>query len=418
MLTIDRQDEESALLVTTSFQEWQRDTFMSGLLPVIGIAGTSGKSTVLRLLDAIFREAELRTATWSNLGVEIRGRRQRGELGGWALALSRLAEGTIDVAIQELHWSTIHAVGLPPASYPVMLLTSLRGSPDSVWNDKHLQTATNAAQKIAEATHPNGMLVLNGDDYSLVDIADNIAGTPVVVAHAKESPAMSRQLRAGLPCVWTEDGAIVANLDLEKRALLPINGMPLTLDGDATFQIANVMMATAIASSVGIDEATIMRALGQFRTEPEILPGSFNVWDAGDVRAVVNRLTSSWSAKQVLRSINPGAHRRQISVVGDLSELDFSDIVELGRVLGRYHGAIVLHSNHDEHRLNALRHGITSNDYPPLIIHLPTERKAINRALRTAREDDVVLMLPSGDPGVSCRAAARFVSAGRVASRN
>ena len=67
----------------------------------------------------------------------------------------------------------------------------------------------------------------------------------------------------------------------------------------------------------------------------------------------------------MLRSINPGAHRRQISVVGDLSDLDFSDIVELGRVLGRYHGAIVLHSNHDEHRLNALRHGITSISVNP-----------------------------------------------------
>ncbi|HEU0164082.1 MAG TPA: hypothetical protein VFQ54_03500, partial [Thermomicrobiales bacterium] len=92
MLVQDILNEETAVDVTTSFQKWQRDTLLSGLLPVIGVAGTSGKSTVVRLLDRIFRDAGLRTATWTNLGIEIRGRRQRGELSGWALALSRLAE--------------------------------------------------------------------------------------------------------------------------------------------------------------------------------------------------------------------------------------------------------------------------------------------------------------------------------------
>jgi len=42
-------------------------------------------------------------------------------------------------------------------------------------------------------------------------------------------------------------------------------------------------------------------------------------------------------------------------------------------------------------------------------VHLPTERKAINRALRTVRDGDVLLMLPGGDPAVACRAITRYM---------
>lgn len=409
MLTLDIPSGESSMDVATKFQEWQRETFRSGLLPVIGIAGTTGKSTVLRLLDCIFREAGLRTATWSDLGVEIRGRRQRGELSGWGLALSRLAEGNIDVAIQELHWSTIYAVGLPVASYPILALTNLRGAPEAPWNENTLNMATHSALKIAEAGHPKGTLVLNGDDYSLIEASRKTGSVPVVVAHSKESPALSRQLRAERPSMWTENGAFVASSGIGIRHMMSINDAPLTMRGTAHFQITNVMIAASIAGAVGIPDKTIVAACSGFRADPDMLPGSFNVWDSGAVRAVVSTLLASWQMKQVLKAVNPGSHRRQISVVGDLSALEFNDVVELGRLLGRYHGAIVLHSNQDDARVDALRHGITANEFPPLIIHLPTERKAINRAFRTARDNDVVLILPTGDPGPSCRATSRFI---------
>lgn len=409
MLTLDMPAGESSMDVTTSFQEWQRDTLRAGLLPVIGIAGTTGKSTVLRLVDCIFRKAGLRTATWSDLGVEIRGRRQRGELSGWGLALSRLAEGNIDVAIQELHWSTIHAVGLPAASYPILALTNLRGAPEAPWNENTLNMATHAALKIAEAGHPKGILVLNGDDYSLIEASRKTESMPVVIAHSRESPALSRQLRAERPSMWTENGVFVASTSAGIRHMMPINGTPLTMHGAANFQVTNVMIAASIAGAVGIADQTIISACSEFRSDPDMLPGSFNVWDSGAVRAVVSTLLASWQMKQVLKAINPGSHRRQISVIGDLSSLEFNDVVELGRLLGRYHGAIVLHSNQDDSRVDALRHGITANEFPPLIIHLPTERKAINRAFRTARDNDVVLLLPTGDPGPSCRATSRFI---------
>ena len=392
-------------------QRWQRDTMMAGMLPVIGIAGTGGKTTVVRMLDAICTAAGLRTATWTDLGVEIRGRRQRGELSGWSLALSRLAEGTIDIAIQELHWSTIHAVGLPPMSYPVLALTNLTGGQDDGWNPVVLRNASSAATRVADAAHPAGILVINGDDYSLIDAAAATRATSVVVARSKESPSIVRQIRAGAPAVWNgADGMMVApGHGAPEIPLISLHDVPATLDGAAAFQITNAMIAAAIATSIGISTPDIRRGLHTFRSDPDLMPGSFNHWENASIRAVVSQLASSWQTRLVLRSINPGAKRRQITVLGNLASLAIADVVETGRVLGRYPGAIILYENADQQRLDAFRHGITANEYPPLIVHLPTERKAINRALRTVRDGDVLLMLPGGDPAVACRAITRYM---------
>lgn len=406
-------DDISRAPVEREVQQWQRDTMLSGLLPVIGIAGTGGKTTVVRMLDAILSEAMLRTATWTDLGVEIRGRRQRGELSGWSLALSRLAEGTIDVAIQELHWSTIHAVGLPAMSYPVLALTNLTGGQAEGWNPDQLRNAQASVSRVADAAHPAGILVVNGDDYSLVDAATQTKARPVVIARSRESPSILRQLRAGAPAGWNDAGGLVLSPGdgTPSFPLMAVKDVPATIDGSATFQISNAMIASAIAWSIGIKRADIQRGLRGFHSDPELMPGSFNHWENASIRAVVSQLASSWQTRLVLRSINPGAKRRQITVLGNLGAMSIADVVEMGRLLGRYPGAILLYENGDQQRLDAFRHGITANAYPPLIVHLPTERRAINRALRTVRDGDVLLLLPSGDSAVACRAVARYMDA-------
>ncbi|MGC4190154.1 MAG: Mur ligase family protein [Thermomicrobiales bacterium] len=411
MATSTVYDDLALAPVEQAVQRWQRDTMMAGMLPVIGVAGTGGKTTVVRMLDAILSAAGLRTATWTDLGVEIRHRRQKGELSGWSLALSRLAEGLIDVAIQELHWSTIHAVGLPAMSYPVLALTNLTGGQAEGWNPVSLRNATNAASRVADAAHPAGILVINGDDYSLVDAATATKATPVVVARSKESPSLSRQLKAERPAVWNDADGIVLSPGHGAPVVpvITLRDVPATMRGSATFQISNAMSAAAIAAAIGIETTEIQAGLQGFRSDPELMPGSFNHWEHASLRAVVSQLASSWQTRLVLRSINPGARRRQITVLGDLSTIEIADVVETGRVLGRYPGAILLYENDDQQRLDAFRHGITANEYPPLIVHLPTERKAINRALRTVHDDDVLLMLPSGDPSVACRAIARYM---------
>lgn len=390
-------------------RSWQRDSFARGILPVIGITGGRGKSTVLRMLDAILRRTHLRTATWTNLGVELRGRRQRAEISGWSLALSRIQASTLDLGIQELHWSTINAVGLPPAMYPVMAIANLTGHHDGTGTPPLPVDAMRASLRAAQAVHGSGVLVIGADDHGLADAAQATNALLLVTGLSKDVPLLRQHLDAGGSGAWVEHGELhLGSLD-DHRVILRVEELPCSLGGAAVFQVSNALTAAAIAMAIGIDSTTITQSLRAFASTPDILPGSFNAYNVESYQVYVDRLAPSWHVRTVLRAVNPRQLRRQVTVVGNLDSIPQADVREVGRLLGRHRGAIVMHSNHDVRRMDDFRRGIASNEYPPVAIYLPTERRALNRALKTAWPDDVVLILTGDDPGPASRAIHRLL---------
>ncbi len=399
---------QSPLQGAANVRSWQRDTFERRILPVIGITGGRGKSTVGRMIDAILGGAHLRTAIWTNLGVELRGRRQRAEISGWSLALGRLQAGTLDAGIQELHWSTINAVGLPPSMYPVFAITNLTGHHDGSPAAAPPIDAIRGAVRAAQAVQSGGVLVIGADDHGLAEAMGATDATLVITALSRDVPLLRRHLKQGGSGVWIEHDEIRSGTGNAFEVLCTVSELTCTLRGSAPFQVSNVLTAIATTRAIGVDTATTVCALRAFNSTPDILPGSFNVHHVESYQVVIDRLSPPWHLRTILRSINTRAQRRQVSVVGNLDCMLVTEAREIGRLLGRHLGAIIVHSNHDVRLVDAFRRGIASNPYPPLVIHLPTERRALNRALKTAHPDDIVLILTGEDPGPATRAIHRL----------
>jgi cyanophycin synthetase len=397
-------------LAHSSFRSWQRDTSLNTLLPVVGIAGTRGKSTVLRLVESILISTHLRRATWTDLGVQIQGRRQRGEISGWRHALTRLAEGSVDIALQELDWATVNAAGLPPGSYPVVALSGLREPTDSPEKSIELQAAIRASRTCVAAVHHNGLLIVNGDDAYAVDAAADCDSLTIMVSRSYQQPFLQRHLSEGGVGVWVRNGYIWMGDQQQATRLCRVNGVPITMDGQADFNVTNVLLAIGIARGIGLDNPTIVHSLEGFRSAWDILPASMNVYDGDDYRAVIDQLGPGWVIRSVLRAVNPNADRRQITVVGDLGWIAADEVFELGRQLGRYHGAIVMHGDQEMSRVEDFRKGLAANEYPPLFIWLPTERRAINRAFKTLRKGESLLILTTHDSSAAHRAVRRHIA--------
>ncbi len=389
-----------------NFRAWQKHAFGLGLLPVISVAGDRGKSTVIRLLDAMLQRAGLRTATWTDLGVEIRNRRQRGEIGGWSLALNRLAESSIDVAIQELHWSLINTVGLPQSSYPIVAITNLFSSHDSPLLDSH-EAAIRGTMRAMAAVHPEGLLTVSGDEFPLIDAAADSPCDTIVTSLSPDTPGLRRHLLDGGSGIWMDNGAVVEGVVSKSRELHAAASIPFALYGGSPFLTSSAMTAISLAMAIGIDQETIADTLRTFQIDDDALPGSFNTYALNGFKVVIDRVSTPAHLKQLVRTINPGHQRRQITVIGNLDGFQSSAIGEVGRILGRHPGAVILHSNPSPGRVEAFRKGIVANEFPPLFAYLPTERRAINRALKSAHPEDVVLFLTGEDPGPAIRAIRR-----------
>ncbi|HEU0113029.1 MAG TPA: hypothetical protein VFQ80_00030 [Thermomicrobiales bacterium] len=377
-----------------SFLEWRRRLDAMGVPAIVAVAGSRGKSTVARLLDGICRGSGLRTALWTDQGVDVEGRRQRGELVPWSKALQRLANHKLDVAIQELDWDTVHAVGLPAGAYPLIGITNLCVNNDSCLIHAETMRAVRALRSIHAAVHPDGALVLNGDDFGLAGDAEPATPTRILYGSSRDTPLLRRHLQSGGVAAWETDGQLWIGDAADAEMVAAVADLRLALGGVASFQVMNALAGAALAHACGISTAAIARSLASFVPDPTTAPGSFNVLTVRGATIVVDRPAHPWFLRPALRALGHLRAGRIIRVVGRLDSIDAADLVETGRLLGRGGGAILLHGERlDPERAALLRQGIAANDVPPLVIRCTGERAAIAALLRMLKPDDLAYIL-------------------------
>ena len=384
----------------TGFADWRARLDRQRVAPVIAVAGSKGKTSVLRAVESIFRAGGYRFATWTDRGVEIEGERQRGELGPWSRALTRLAAGGLDVALQELDWATVPTVSAPGAKYPIVAVANLCANSEACFFTPETLQARRALQLIRSRIAPAGRLVLNADDFALSDDGD-FGGDPqsrYLFGISSDTPVLRRHMLHGGDACWIENGSIAIGEGARTQSVAEVRVLPSTRDGAIPFAIQNALMATAIARCCGITETLIAAGLAAHEARPETMPGSFNVFDASSATIVVDRPMPSWFLRASLRACANLGSGRQIRVAGPMPDVLTGDLTEVGRLLGRNGGVLIAHGVWPADRLEQLRQGAAGNTVPPIFLQAPDERTAVLQAMNMLRAKDVLLVLAEDPP--------------------
>ena len=388
-----------------------------GPLPIVAVAGRWGKTTVARLLEAMVRRVAPRLALWTDQGVYVNGRRQAGELIPWGEALRALAAGELDLAVQELDATTVNAVGLPPATYALGIVTSFCGNDEGCMADWRAAGERQAQLAVARAIHPAGALVLNADDHAVADEGGATSGSVIYYGATRRNPFIKAHLAAGGRAVCISGGMIVLCEGRRSRPVLPVHDVALSLGGAIVFQVQNALAATAAAWRLGVPVATIAATLRDFTSSATLMPGACNQVQLAGATVIVDRLSDPYSARALARGLRrvKGRHRRVVLLPATGDEgLDPPALTEIGRVMGRSFDLIVIYSPEEagswphggpELELAAseaveateptafLRAGIALNPVPPVVLTVAGEGAALERVLRLLRPGDLALVL-------------------------
>jgi cyanophycin synthetase len=376
-----------------SFVRWRDELKRRHLLPVIVVAGSRGKTTVVRLLEAIFTSAGHKCAIWTGSGVEVNGRGQSSELGAWGAALRRLAAGSLDVAVQELDWPTIRAVGLPAETYPLTIVTNICLNNDRCLGRAEAQLATRAYDRLRQATRRDGLLVLNGDDFAVAGTEVDRETTAILAGQNPDAPLLRAHLSDGGKAAWLDNQTIVFGTPSASFPVVAVDRLGFAWSGAAAFETQNALLATAAAAACGIDLPTIGRALEAFAMPPSS-PASFNVVPIGDALAVVDRPAPSWFLRQAIRAVKHRRHRSLVTSVGRLGAVPDDDLEEVGRLLARISDVVILHSEPPTGaRAMALQAGLNAGPGPIVLLRRATERQALATATARLRPGDLLLAL-------------------------
>jgi hypothetical protein len=376
-----------------SFIGWRGHLDREQVLPIVAIAGSRGKTSVLRAAEALFAHARLRTASRSSGGVEIEGESQRGEIAPWARALTRLRSGGLDVAFQEIDWVTANALPIQELAFPVLAVTNLCGNNDACLATPETHLARKVLSRIKAGLPGSSQLILNAHDFALAEGDGDLAPKHYLVGLTPDAPMLRRHLANGGNACYIQDHSVMIAERGKPVAVIETAAVPWFREESIAFCMQNGLMATAIAHACGLGIAAIRSGLREYSPRPASMPGAFNVFDVGPATVVIDRPTPSWFLRTSIRGAAGLGDRRQIRVVGPMDAVPTSDMNEVGRLLGRQSGAIIMHGDWPYDRLGLFKLGIAMNDVPPVVLHAADERRAIIQGLEMLRADDVLLVL-------------------------
>lgn len=391
--------------IPESFSQWRSRLDRLQVDPVVAIAGSRGKTSVLRAFESIIRVAGRRHAAWTDSGVEIEGDNQIGELTPWHRALTRLGAGGLDLAVQEIDWATLHSVVSPQCPFPIVAVTNLCVNSDACLATPETVRASKALDRIRSGGAPNTQLVMNASDVTMLDKLDVSAAGLTLIGASSEMPALRHHAALGGSTCWVSNSAICVSEDGAEQRIIDCSQVSWLHDGDIPFAVQNALLATGIARACGISIPEIAQGLAEHLAQPELMPGSFNVFETNGATVIIDRPAASWFLRPALRAAGNLGMGRGITVTGPMEVVADDDLVEVGRLLGRHSSIVVTHGDWSSDRTAAMRSGAASNDVPPIFMHLPNERRAIQQALGMLSPERVLVVLAEDAP-----AAVRIVA--------
>jgi UDP-N-acetylmuramoyl-L-alanyl-D-glutamate--2,6-diaminopimelate ligase len=334
-------------------------------LEVVGVTGTSGKTTTSFLLFAILAAAGRRPGLLGTVEARIGGERRGVErTTPEAIELQRLFREMLDVGDRSCameassHASELHR--LDRVRFAALVFTNL--SRDHLDFHGDMESYFQAKRRLFLEDSPRAA-VNAGDEYG-------------------------RRLAAELPHALTFGFA--ADAEVGPDALADID---LKLRG--RFNVENALGALAAARLIGIDDDAIARGIESVRG----VPGRFEPVDEGQPFAViVDYAHKPGALENVLRAARDlaGPSGRVVCVVGAGGDRDRGKRPQMGRLASELADVAIVTSDNPRSEdpqaiIDEIVAGATGN-----VEVIPDRAAAIARAVELAGEGDVVLIAGKG----------------------
>jgi len=318
-------------------------------VPIVAVTGTNGKSTTVRLIEALLRAAGRRAEAAGNLG------RPALELVGWPL----------DVAVLEVSSFQLETV----EAFRPRVAVLLNLAPDHIDRHGSLEAYGEAKARIFTNQEEDDFAVLNAADPAGSALAGRTRAR-VLRFHRAQPPA-----EAGAGAAWLDAGAIRLRVGPES-ARVSLDGIPLR----GVHNAENVMAALLAVSALGARPSEAARALPDFEALPhraETVATRDGVDWVDDSKA-----TNPHAAAGALE----GCNRPIVWIAGGRDKnLDFDDLVEIARE--RVREAILIGEAAPK-LARALSGRVPCSQVGRL-------EAAVARAAHVARAGDVVLLAPA-----------------------
>ncbi|MDH3221147.1 MAG: Mur ligase family protein [Gammaproteobacteria bacterium] len=301
-------------------------------IPVALITGTNGKSTSVRLLDAIARSAGqvsgITSTDFVRIGDEIL---DEGDYSGPGGARLLLRDPRLQVAFLEVARGGILRRGLALGRARAALVTNVASDHLGQYGVNSMEALAATKFVVREALTETGVLVVNADDACSVE---HLAGKPRQAlcwfSFDGSNPIIRQQLDDRGRCCFAEAGEII-NFDGDRfTKICDIAAIPMTLNGAARHNVSNALGAVGIASAMGYGDDQIRAGLCHFYSDARDNPGRMNIFELeNSVRVVVDFAHNAHGVAAVVDTVAHLPARRKWALFGSAGDRSDDEIAAI-----------------------------------------------------------------------------------------
>ena len=384
----------------------------NGRIPITAVTGTNGKTTTVRLISHLLRQAGRRVGMACTGAIEIDNHViLRGDYSGPQAAATVLREPTVEHAVLEVARGGIMRRGLGFDECEVGVLLNIASDHLGERDIKTLDDLARCKTVVIDAMRRGGIAVLNADDERCLEGAQWARGDIIYFTMNPDSRPVHQHVREHGIAFTVHNDAIVMRQGQVEAEIIPVADVPITFDGHATFNVANALAAAAAAYGLGLNAGDIQMGLQTFHPTPGQNPGRTNLIEADGVKVLIDygHNVPALEALESLVSSLP-AHKR-ICVASAPGNRRDEDIVGLGNQLAKMHDALFVCETHPRGRelgeaAGLVKSGAEQAGGCPTEIVMD-ESEAVERALDQASEGDLLVLLVDDLEGATQRVKAR-----------
>lgn len=386
--------------VTRQVEEWYRRGRITALsatygfpakgLRVIAVTGTNGKTTTANYLNEIFKAAGHKTAMFTTAVIEIAGERQLNELNATVASTARMQEffrdakkADVNFVILEVTSHSLLQHKLDGVPIECAIMTNL--TQDHLDYHKTMEEYAAAKGRLF-AKHPR-FIVLNHDD-AWYEYYDRYEATEQKITYGAVDTADARITQVKLYKKGSEAMLVVDHqTKIELATALP-----------GKFNVYNMTAAAAAAYLFHVSVDSIADGIANL----EEIPGRFERVETGkNFEVVVDYAHTPDALEQLLEAAKSITKNRVILVFGATGDRDRGKRPIMGGIAAKLADRIILTDeesyNEDPAAIRTMvMEGISDAGGEAKTEEVADRRDAIEKALRIARKDDLILITGMG----------------------
>lgn len=373
----------------------------TGVIPIIAITGTNGKTTTTRMTAHIAKSAGRKVGYTTSDGVYIQNQlMMKGDCTGPISSQFVLKDPTVDFAVLECARGGILKSGLAFRQCDVAIVTNVAEDHIGLGGINSVEQMAKVKAVVPETVRPDGFAILNADDDLVYAMREGLDCRIALFSMDENNPRIRRHCADGGLATVFENGYISILKGTWKIRVMPVKDIPLTYDGKAVHNIANCLpavLATYLFRDITIED--IRSALGTFIPSSSQTPGRLNFFQFKNFTFLADFAHNPHGLKLLCDFISKLDYPHRTGIISGTGDRRDEDIRELGEISAKYFDEIIIRCDKNlrgrtaDEIIGLLREGIDKVNSSVPVVVIPNEDEALEYAYANTRQGALVTIM-------------------------